>query len=180
MHTLIRPRKLVEKAKHKKLVTVILTMFNDLLLMMSVYWYCHVAMRLTRMSQRFWKQRCMADVCTNAYEIQVSASWLGRGSGWVYKNTSNILEATVHCGRLSKHIRAPSIRMVVRIWFLFYKNISKILGITVNSRYLGKHIRVPSISMVVRMWFLVATHHALPRCNVIDCKTPTHDRQDHY
>ena len=98
----------------------------------------------------------------------------------VYKNMSKILEATVHCGRLGKHIRVPSISMVVRIWFLFYKNISKILETIVHSRCLGKHIRVPSISMVVRMWFVVTTHHALPRCNVIDCKTPTHDRQDHY
>ena len=56
-------------------------MFNDLLLMMSVYSYWHVPMRPTRMIQRFWKQRCIADVWTNAYEIQVSASWLGKGSG---------------------------------------------------------------------------------------------------
>ena len=98
----------------------------------------------------------------------------------VYENMSKILKTTVQCGRLSKHIRAPSISMVVRTWFLFHKNISNILETTVHSRCSGKHMRVPSISMVVGMWFLVATHHALPRCNVIDCKTPTNDRQDHY
>ena len=98
----------------------------------------------------------------------------------VYKNMSKILAAIVQCGRLSKHIRVPSISMVARIWFWFNKSISKILESTVHSKCLGKHIRVQSISMVVRMWFLVAKHHALPRCNVIDCKTPTHNRQDHY